>query len=97
MVLSHAASHAALVAFALTQDADRTPADNIAGRCPLCRFPVAAFDPRPERLSAAARTAIRADHATWTLEQGLCSQCLDLYEARHEKVRKSGYAARVYS
>ena len=77
--------HAALVAFALTQDADRTAADNIAGRCPLCRFPVAALDPRPERLSAAARTAICADHATWSVEQGLCSQCLDLYEARHEE------------
>ena len=78
-------SHAALVAFALTQGADRTTADNLAGRCPLCRFPVAALDPRPDRLSAAARAAIRTEHATWTIEQGLCSQCLDLFEARPGK------------
>jgi hypothetical protein len=49
----------------------------------LCRFPVAALDPDPERLPAAAREAIAAGHPGWQISHGLCTQCLDLYEARH--------------
>jgi len=53
------------------------------GRCPLCRFPVAALDPTPERLSTEARQRIERAHPGWHLSQGLCAQCLDLYEAQH--------------
>ena len=87
-------SHAALVAFAMREDADRPAADNIAGRCPVCRFPVATLDPRPERLSADAQAAIRSEHSAWTIEQGLCSQCLDLFEARSAEAHHSDTASR---
>lgn len=75
-------THQAMVAFALAPDAARAGSD---GRCPLCRFPVAALDARPGRLSAAARATIRADRPEWGIEQGLCSQCLDMYEARSDE------------
>jgi hypothetical protein len=52
------------------------------GRCPICRFPTATLDPHPERLTEAARTELRADHPAWILDQGLCAQCADLYNAR---------------
>ncbi len=48
----------------------------------MCRFPTATLDPHPERLTAAARTALQADHPSWDLDQGLCAQCVDLYNAR---------------
>lgn len=78
-------THAALVAFAQAPNGadSRNPTDS--GRCPLCRFPVASLDQRPGRLSADAVAAIRGDHPRWSIEQGLCPQCLDLYEARHEQ------------
>lgn len=78
-------THAALSAFAQAPNgADGTnPVD--AGRCPLCRFPVASLDQHPGRLPADAVAAIRGDYPMWSIEQGLCSQCLDLYEARHEQ------------
>ena len=79
-------THRAIVAFALAPDGSTRN----AGRCPLCRFPVASLDPRPERLSAAARAAIRTQYPTWRMEQGLCAQCLDLYEARHEETSDAG-------
>ncbi len=83
-------THRSLVAFALAPDGhDRASAAD-SGRCPLCRFPVASLDRRPERLSAAARAMIRADRPGWRIEQGLCSQCLDLYEARHEETVDAG-------
>jgi hypothetical protein len=62
-----------------------------SGRCPLCRFPVAALDPNPERLPAEARHLIEREHPGWHFDQGLCPQCLDLYEARHDS---SGAASR---
>ncbi len=78
-------THAALAAFARAPNGtDSTnPADS--GRCPLCRFPVASLERQSGRLSSDASAAIRSDHPTWSIEQGLCSQCLDLYEARHEQ------------
>lgn len=78
-------THAALVAFAQAPNGEGStnPAD--AGRCPLCHFPVAALDPHPGRLSAAGQAMIRADYPAWRPGQGLCAQCLDLYEARHEE------------
>lgn len=60
------------------------------GRCPLCRFPTAALDPRPERLSAATLAAIHDHHPSWDIEQGLCPQCLDLYEARYGETSHVG-------
>jgi hypothetical protein len=53
-----------------------------SGRCPLCRFPVASLDHAPERLSAPARARIERAHPGWRIAQGLCAQCLDLYEAQ---------------
>ena len=75
-------THAALAAFAQAPNGagSTNPADS--GRCPLCRFPVASLDRQPGRLSADAVAAIRRDYPIWSIEQGLCSQCLDLYEAR---------------
>lgn len=77
-------THAALLAFAGTGPAPNTPQASAAGRCPLCRFPVAVLDPVPERLSLITRKEIQTAHPAWTIEQGLCTQCLDLYEARHD-------------
>ncbi len=56
--------------------------NRFTGRCPICRFPTAALDPHPERLTEAARTELKADYPSWDLDQGLCVQCADLYEAR---------------
>ena len=53
------------------------------GRCPLCHFPVASLDPTPERLSADARRYLEREHPEWRFAQGLCAQCLDLYEAQY--------------
>lgn len=77
-------THRALVAFAHAPNgADSTnPADS--GRCPLCHFPVAALDARPDRLSAAAQAMVCAEYPAWRPDHGLCAQCLDLYEARYE-------------
>ncbi len=51
-------------------------------RCPLCGFPSARFEPRPEDLPRAVRDAIRADFPGWIEADGLCPQCADLYRAR---------------
>jgi hypothetical protein len=78
-------THRALVEFAQApRTSDNTPVAG-TGRCPLCRFPVASLDERPERLSSHAQAMIRADHQNWRIEMGLCPQCLDLYEARYEE------------
>lgn len=74
-------THAALAAFAMAPAGSEQTGDS--GRCPLCRFPVAVLDPRPERLSAATIAAIRGQHPSWEIDQGLCPQCLDLYEGRY--------------
>ena len=83
-------THAALAAFA--QAPNGTASTNAAdsGRCPLCRFPVASLDRQPRRLSSEAEGIIRSNHPAWSIEQGLCSQCLDLYEARHEESLEIG-------
>ena len=79
-------THPALVAFAQAPNghASTNPADS--GRCPLCRFPVASLDLHAERLPASALAILRADFPAWRPEQGLCAQCLDLYEARSDLV-----------
>lgn len=79
-------THAELVAFALAP----TGTTGDSGRCPLCRFPVASLDPRPDRLSEATVAAIRDHHPSWDIEQGLCPQCLDLYEARYGQTSSAG-------
>jgi len=74
-------THDQLVSFVmhppLARDSGRT------GRCPLCRFPVASLDLAPDRLSSEARLHIERDYPGWHVADGLCSQCLDLYEAHH--------------
>ena len=72
-------THAAIVAFITMPSPDTQGAK----RCPICRFPVASLDPRAAHLSKAVVDAIRVEHPQWTIEHGLCLQCLDLYEARH--------------
>lgn len=76
-------THQSLVTFALALSASGSANNGDSRRCPLCRFPVASLDPRPERLSPATAVAIRINHPAWRVQQGLCSQCLDLYEARY--------------
>jgi hypothetical protein len=75
-------THARLAEFARAPLGSGTAGAH-TGRCPLCRFPTAALDPRPERLSPATLAAIHDHHPSWNIEQGLCRQCLDLYEARY--------------
>lgn len=79
-----APTHRGLVAFAQAPNGagSANPADS--GRCPLCHFPVSALDARPEGLSEAAEAIVRDEYPAWSPDQGLCAQCLDLYEARHE-------------
>ena len=68
--------------------------NRFTGRCPICRFPTAALDPHPERLTEAARTELKADHPSWNLDQGLCAQCADLYQARMAMRREAHEATR---
>jgi hypothetical protein len=80
-------THAELVAFTQAPTGSQTTRNS--GRCPLCRFPVAVLDPTPERLSAAAIAAIRDHYPSWEIDQGLCPQCLDLYEARYGEMSQA--------
>jgi hypothetical protein len=48
----------------------------------LCRFPVASLDSRVEAMAEPMAAAIRAEQPSWRVEQGLCPQCFDLYDAR---------------
>jgi hypothetical protein len=41
-------------------------------------------------LSAATIAAIHDHHPSWDVEQGLCPQCLDLYEARYGETSHVG-------
>ncbi len=75
-------NHHEMIAFVLAPGPAGTPSRQRDARCPLCLFPVAELDADPERLSAAARREIQIHHPDWCIEDGLCSQCADLYEAR---------------
>lgn len=78
-----APTHQAIVAFILSpRRADLNPQAWRSGQCPVCEFPVASLDPRPDRLSARARRTIQTARPAWRVEDGLCAQCADLYEAR---------------
>jgi hypothetical protein len=70
-------THAAIVAFAAV------PGHVDAGRCPVCRFPVASLDDRVSAIAPSIAAAIRDENPAWCIDQGLCAQCLDLYEARY--------------
>lgn len=70
-------THAAMAAFAAG------PVHAAASRCPVCRFPVASLDDRVRAIEPPVAAAIREENPSWRSEQGLCSQCLDLYEARY--------------
>jgi hypothetical protein len=59
------------------------PSRAYAGRCPVCRFPTASLDDRAAAIAPDVVNAIREENPAWRVEQGLCSQCVDLYEARH--------------
>ena len=81
-------TYSRLIEFAFAPGCSGDGEHATSGRCPLCRFPVASLDPHPERLSEPARSAVSAEFPSWSVELGLCSQCLDLYEARCEDVRR---------
>jgi hypothetical protein len=51
--------------------------------CALCGFPTYGFEPEAQDLPIAVLSEIRADFPAWTIAQGLCPQCADLYRARH--------------
>jgi len=69
-------SHRELLSFA------RSVEGRAAGRCPLCRFPTARFRGEGAPLDTRVEEAIRRDFPDWSLSQGICVQCADLYEAR---------------
>ena len=76
--------HQDLVAFALhPESGEAQPASQQVqtGRCPLCRFP--SFDFAEGRnLSSQTVEEIVLDFPDWSVDQGLCRQCSDLYETR---------------
>ncbi len=80
-------THAQILAFIQAPSGRGADGEDRRGRCPICRFPTATLDARPERLSTEARREIEADYPGWRLEQGLCSQCADLYMARSREQR----------
>jgi len=75
------ATHEGIVAFAVSPAGASTPSN----RCPLCRFPVAVLDPRVDTMADVVVRIIQSEQPKWNRDQGICSQCLDLYEARHEE------------
>jgi hypothetical protein len=73
-------THDAIVEFALHPPRQRDRGQ--PGHCPLCRFPVAVLEPRPDRMSPETLRLIEREHPEWHVADGLCAQCLDLYEAQ---------------
>lgn len=49
--------------------------------CPLCRFPTHAFEADTDKLGSEVLQSIAQDFPNWRPEQGLCTQCADLYRA----------------
>ncbi len=76
--------HEDLLTFALhpeSEDLQENSQEIQTGRCPLCRFP--SFDLQNGRdVSPQTVQEIVADFPEWSVEQGLCRQCSDLYQAR---------------
>jgi hypothetical protein len=81
-------THADLVAFAAAPRGEQA-AERLApgGRCPLCRFPTYAPEPTPEALPEPVVQCILADFPAWRSDNGLCSQCADLYRSRPLSMR----------
>ena len=76
-------AHPEMVAFATLTALPAGPSRTNAGRCPVCRFPTASLDNRASTIAPEVVNAIREENPAWRVEQGLCSQCVDLYEARY--------------
>ncbi len=76
-------THPAMVAFATLSTLPEGASRADAGRCPVCRFPTAALDDRATAMAPDVVTAVRDENPGWRVEQGLCAQCVDLYEARY--------------
>ncbi len=72
-------THDRIVEFALHPPRSGGRAHN--GRCPLCRFPAVSLEAAPERVSPETRRLIEEEHPDWDVTEGLCRQCLDLFEA----------------
>ena len=76
--------HEDLLTFALhpeSEDLQQNSQEIQTGRCPLCRFP--SFDLQNGRdVSPQTVQEIVRDFPDWSVEQGLCRQCSDLYQAR---------------
>jgi hypothetical protein len=80
-------AHPALVAMASDPAkafglADPGPA--AGGRCALCSFATAEFEPDADGLPAAARDLLAAEFPAWAPAAPICRQCADLYRARAE-------------
>ena len=67
-------SHAEIMAVAIA----RLPAAS-SRICPLCRFPYASLYPDVASLPEELLRRIRDEFPSWTVEQGLCLPCADLY------------------
>lgn len=74
--------HAELLALASDPRQSRHAAQPEPGApCPLCGFPTFAWA-APERLTDAVQSAIRSEFPNWTVEQGVCARCVELYRVR---------------
>jgi hypothetical protein len=63
--------------------ATRGAAGTAAGhRCALCGFPTTSVTPDPAGLPARVLDTIRCEFPGWRFDDGLCTQCADLYLAR---------------
>ena len=77
--------HPELVALAADPEAGfglRPPGHAGGGRCPLCGFPTADLEPRPDLLPARVVEEIVSEFPSWGPQGGICPQCADLYRAR---------------
>lgn len=68
-------SHDELLSLAKSSGASLTP----NGVCPLCQFPTHAWaNDLPEKVLA----LVRHDFPNWTIEQGICERCAELYRVK---------------
>jgi hypothetical protein len=71
--------HAEMLAFAQNPRSAHS-SEGWSGSCPVCRMACTA--PAASRLSPGALREIRGDDPSWRVEQGICRQCVDLFETR---------------
>lgn len=77
--------HSELASFALDPRgaAGQHSRSTLAGTfCALCKFPTHVFEPAPDSLGEDVLALIAIDYPRWTVAQGLCAQCADLYRGR---------------